>query len=168
MPTGQPSLTGLPTPPLPRLALTILPVVLVAVLGNLATIPNIPTWYAGLAKPSFTPPNWVFGPAWAILYALMAYALWRILSLPREEPGRAGAIAAFFVQLAINALWSWAFFAGHSPLAGLVVILALIVAIVITIYRFKPLDSVAALLLVPYLAWVVFATALNLAVWELN
>ncbi|WP_112661703.1 TspO/MBR family protein [Microvirga flavescens] len=167
MPTGH-SLADTPTPLLQRFILAVLPVVIVAFLGNLATIPNIPTWYASLAKPPFTPPNWVFGPAWTILYALMAFSLWRILSLPRSEPGRAGAIATFFVQLALNALWSWAFFAGHSPLAGLIVIVALIAAIVITIYRFKPLDPLAALFLVPYLAWVIFASALNLAIWELN
>jgi translocator protein len=159
---------GEPTPPLPRLLVAALPVAAVSALGSLATVPNIPTWYAGLEKPGFTPPNWVFGPVWTVLYAMMALALWRILSLPRGLPGRSGAVAVFFAQLALNGLWSWAFFAARSPLAGLIVILALIVAIIATIRAFQPLDRGAAWLLAPYLAWVAYATALNGAIWRLN
>src|SRR5918998_6959037 len=136
--------------PLPRFLVAVLPVVAVAVSASLITQPNIPSWYAGLQKPSFTPPNWAFPVAWTILYAMMAYALWRILSLPENRPGRAAAIVAFFVQLTLNGTWSFAFFGGQSPLAGLLVILALIVAILATIRTFWPLDRVAALLLVPY------------------
>jgi tryptophan-rich sensory protein len=151
-----------------RLALAVVPVLAAGALGSVATTPNIPTWYAGLEKPGFTPPNWVFAPVWTILYLMMAYAAWRILSLPPESPGRSGALAAFFVQLALNAAWSWAFFALHSPLAGLCVIVLLLLTIGITIAWFWPLDRAAALLLVPYLAWVGYATALNVAVWRLN
>ena len=110
-----------PTGPLVRALAAALPVAAAAILGSVATLPNIPTWYASLAKPSFTPPNSVFSPVWTILYALMAYAAWRILSLPWGAPGRAGALMAFFVQLALNAAWSWAFFWMRSPLAGLLV-----------------------------------------------
>ncbi|WP_371682029.1 TspO/MBR family protein [Microvirga sp. 17 mud 1-3] len=165
---GDTALPDRPTPPFRRFLAAVLPVAAAGVLGSIATTPNIPTWYAGLAKPGFTPPNWLFGPVWTLLYAMMAYALWRILSLPKNHPGRPGAVAAFFVQLALNALWSWAFFGAQAPLAGLVVILALIVAIVATIRAFWPLDRAAALLLVPYLAWVTYATALNAAIWRLN
>jgi tryptophan-rich sensory protein len=161
-------MSGSPTPPFRRFLMAVLPVVAASVLGSLATMPNIPTWYAGLVKPGFTPPNWLFGPVWTLLYAMMAYAMWRILSLPDSLPGRSTAIATFFVQLALNALWSWAFFGAHSPAAGLVVILAMIVAIVATIRAFWPLDRAAAYLLVPYLVWVAYATALNAAVWRLN
>jgi len=146
----------------------VLPVVAVGVAGSLATYPNIPGWYAGLEKPSFTPPNWAFPAAWTLLYGLMALSLWRILSLPKDRPGRSGAIMAYFVQLALNCLWSFAFFGARSPAVGLVVILALIVAILATMRAFCPLDRAAALLLAPYLAWVVFATVLNGAVWQLN
>ncbi|SCY26955.1 TspO/MBR family protein [Microvirga guangxiensis] len=156
------------TPPLPRFLIAVLPVVAVAVAGSLVTQPNIPTWYAGLAKPGFSPPNWLFAPVWTMLYAMMAYALWRILSLPRSTPGRTGAIVIFFVQLALNSAWSFAFFGAQSPLLGLVVIAALIVAILSTIAAFWKLDRVAALLFVPYLAWVCFATLLNGAIWQLN
>ncbi len=156
------------TPPFRRFLAAALPVLAVAVVGSLVTEPNIPGWYAGLEKPGFTPPNWAFPAAWTLLYAMMAFALWRILSLPKDRPGRSGAITAFFVQLALNCLWSFAFFGARSPIAGLVVIVALIVAILATIRAFWPLDRPAAFLLVPYLAWVLFATALNGAIWQLN
>ena len=155
-------------PPLPRFLVSVLPVVLVAVSASLVTQPNIPSWYAGLQKPGFTPPNWAFPVAWTLLYALMAYALWRILSLPKDRPGRSAAIVAFFVQLALNGLWSFAFFGARSPLAGLVVIAALIVAIAAAIHAFWRLDRTAALLLVPYLAWVAYAALLNGTIWRMN
>lgn len=165
---GQSTISGAPTPPFRRFLIAVLPVAATSALGSLATLPNIPTWYAGLVKPGFTPPNWVFAPVWTLLYAMMAFALWRVLSRPGTQPGRKAAITTFFVQLALNALWSWAFFGAHSPIAGLVVILALIVAIIATIRAFWALDRVAAYLLVPYLAWVCYATALTAAVWRLN
>ena len=155
-------------PPLLRFLVAVLPVVAVAVSASLVTQPNIPTWYAGLQKPGFTPPNWAFPVAWTILYAMMAYALWRILALPENRPGRRAAIVAFFVQLTLNGMWSFAFFGGKSPLAGLVVIAALIVAILATIRTFCKLDRTAGLLLAPYLAWVAYATLLNGTIWRLN
>jgi tryptophan-rich sensory protein len=155
-------------PPLPRFLVSVLPVVAVAVSASLVTQPNIPTWYASLQKPGFTPPNWAFPVAWTLLYAMMAYALWRILSLPKDRPGRSAAIIAFSLQLGLNGLWSFAFFGGQSPLAGLVVIGALIVAILATIRTFWRLDRIAAWLLVPYLAWVAYATLLNGTIWRMN
>jgi len=155
-------------PRLPRFLVAVLPVVVVAVSASLVTQPNIPSWYANLQKPAFTPPNWAFPVVWTLLYALMAYALWRILSIPENRPGRAAAIVAFFGQLVLNGLWSFAFFGGKSLLAGLVVIAALIVAILATIRSFWRLDRAAAVLLVPYLAWVAYATALNGTIWRLN
>jgi tryptophan-rich sensory protein len=154
--------------PFSRLLAAGLPVLMAAALGSLATLPNIPTWYAGLAKPWFTPPNGVFSPVWTILYALMASSVWRILTLPDRAPGRDGALRAFFVQLALNAAWSWAFFWLHSPLAGLVVIAGLLAMILVTVRRFWSLDRLAAALLVPYAVWVAFATVLNAAIWHLN
>jgi tryptophan-rich sensory protein len=144
------------------------PVFIAAALGSVVTAPAIKTWYATLAKPFFTPPNWLFGPAWTALYVLMAYAFWRILVLPKESAGRPRAILAFIVQIALNALWSFAFFGWKSPAAGLVVVFALWLAIAVTIARFRPLDSVAAWCLAPYLAWVTFASALNFAIWLKN
>jgi len=139
-----------------------------AVPGSLATTPNIPGWYAGLAKPALSPPNWVFGPVWTTLYAMMGYAFYRVLRLPSERDGRRAAIAAFLLQLALNAVWSFAFFAAHSPAAGLAVILPMEAAIIATILLFRRLDGVAAGLLVPYALWVAFATLLNAQIWMLN
>lgn len=163
-----------PTPPARRLALPVaallaaIPVIAAAVIGNLATMPNIAPWYAGLVKPPFNPPNWVFGPVWGVLYALMIVAFTRILRVPAGMPGRGVAIAAFLTQMAFNALWSVAFFGAHSPAAGLVVIAALIVALGATIRAFFRFDRPAAYLLVPYAAWVSFAALLNVSIWWLN
>lgn len=154
--------------PLPRFLVAVVPVVAVAVSASLITQLNIPTWYAGLQKPGFTPPNWAFPIAWTLLYAMMAYAFWRILALSENRPGRSTAIVAFFTQLVLNGLWSFAFFGGQSPIAGLVVIVALIVAIIATIRAFWRLDRTAGLLLVPYIAWVSYATLLNGTIWRLN
>ena len=143
-------------------------VISASALGGLATAPNIPGWYAGLAKPSFNPPNWIFGPVWSLLYAMMGYAVYRVMRLPEATPGRMAALVVFFGQLALNAVWSWAFFAANSTTLGLAVIIPLLALIILTILRFRPLDRTAALLLVPYAAWVGFATVLNAAIWHLN
>jgi tryptophan-rich sensory protein len=137
-------------------------------LGQVATYPNIATWYAGLAKPSFNPPNWVFAPVWTTLYLLMAFALWRVLRLPVGAPGRGRALVLFFVQLALNAAWSWMFFAAHSPLLGLINIVPQLVAILATIGTFWWIDRPAAVSLIPLAAWVSFAAVLNGALWSLN
>jgi benzodiazapine receptor len=155
-----------------RLCLAVLPVVAAGAIGSWATLPNIPTWYAGLAKPPLTPPNAVFGPAWTLLYALMALAFWRVLGRPDAcsgEPRLARApVAVFLGQLALNALWSLVFFGAHSPGAALAVIAALIGAIAATMWLFGRVDRAAAWLLAPYLAWVLFATYLNAGILWLN
>lgn len=161
--------TPAPTLSLPvRIALAVVPVIAASALAQVVTMPSIPTWHAGLIKPSFNPPNWLFGPVWTVLYLMMAYAAFRILSLPRETPGRSAAMTAFYIQIAFNAGWSCAFFGLQSTLAGLIVIVPLWLAIAETMRRFLPLDRIAGLLFVPYLAWVSFAAALNLEFWRLN
>jgi len=144
------------------------PVLLAAVLGGMATRPSIPGWYAQLDKPWFNPPNWIFGPVWTALYVAMAYAFWRILRIPSSAADRSRAIAIFLVQMTLNAAWSWVFFAMHSPPAAFLVIVLLWVCILATTVAFWRLDKVAGWLLVPYLAWVAFATALNAALAALN
>lgn len=146
----------------------ILPVVAASLAGQYVTFPNLTPWYANLVKPSFNPPNAVFGPVWTALYILMAFAAWRILRLPSFMRRRRTALALFYVQLGLNAFWSFAFFGAHSPLLGLVVIIPLLAMIVATIAAFRRLDAVAAWCLVPYLVWVSFATILNASVWWLN
>jgi benzodiazapine receptor len=139
-----------------------------ALLGRLATVPNLAPWYAGLAKPPFNPPNAVFGPAWTALYLLMAFALWRILRLPGNAPGRGAAIGVFLAQLALNVLWPFLFFAARDPLMGLVDIVPQWLMIVAAIALFRPLDRIAALALVPLALWVGFAGVLNFEIWRLN
>jgi translocator protein len=156
-------------PPLwAALALAIIPVVATSVAGGAVTVPQIGGWYAGLIKPPFNPPNWIFGPMWTALYALMAFAVFRILRLPIGTPGRRRALVVYHVQLLLNFAWSFAFFGANSPVAGLVVIIPLLIAIVATIAAFRPLDRIASLVLWPYLAWVGFATLLNASIWWLN
>lgn len=136
-------------------------------LGSAFTRPNL-DWYATLAKPSFTPPNGVFPVVWTILFVMMAIAAWLVWRTPGDEGERKTALVWFAIQLAVNVLWSFAFFGMHSPLFGLGVILGLIVAIVITIVYFDRLSRVAALMLVPYVLWVGFAAGLNFTIWLLN
>ena len=136
----------MPMPPLRRFLLAVLPVVGRGVLGSLATHAEHPDLVCGPRRsPASRRRTGLSRRVWTILYAMMAYALWRISRCPRAGPAARRAVAAFFVQLALNALWSWAFFGAHSPLAGLVVILALIVAILATIRAFWPLDRMAGL-----------------------
>jgi len=149
--------------------IAILPVVAASLIGSAVTVPQIPAWYAGLAKPVFNPPNWLFAPVWTFLFALMALAAFRVLRLPNGTPGRAQALLAYHVQLVLNVLWSCAFFGLNSPAAGLVAIALLLAAIVWTMRCFAALgDRLSAKLFLPYLAWVSFASLLNASIWWLN
>ncbi len=143
-------------------------VVTASFIGTRATIPNIPIWYAGLQKPPFTPPNWLFGPVWTLIYAALALSFYRILRKDPGAPGRSRAIIAFMVQITLNALWSVSFFGLHSPALGLVVIALLWLSIVANMIAFWTLDHIAAWPFAPYLAWVTFAGALNVAIVMLN
>jgi benzodiazapine receptor len=136
-------------------------------LGQIATFPNLAPWYAGLEKPSFNPPNWVFGPVWTTLYVLMAFALWRVLRTD-ATPGRRRAVALFYLQLLLNAAWPWMFFAAQSPGLGMINIAPQLIAILATIVAFSRIDRVAGACLVPLAAWVGYATALNFELWRLN
>jgi translocator protein len=148
-------------------ALAMIVVAAASVAGQLATYPNLAPWYAGLAKPSFNPPNWIFAPVWTTLFVLMAFSVWRILRLPRTST-RGTALALFFIQLALNAAWSWMFFGAHSPALGMVNIVPQWLIIIATIVAFYRLDKIAAWCLFPLAARVAFAGVLNLAIWRLN
>ncbi len=154
--------------PLALAAGALLPVVAAALLGQRATLPNLAPWYAGLAKPAFNPPNAIFGPVWGALYATMAYAAWRLLRHVPAGPERRVALALFFLQLALNAAWSWCFFGLHRPLLGLVDILPQWLVILATIKWSWRLDRRAGASLVPLALWVGFAAVLNFAIWRLN
>lgn len=129
------------------------------------TAPNIPTWYAHLAKPTFNPPNWVFAPVWTTLYVLIAVAAWRVW---RKAGWRARGLALWLIQLALNFAWSFLFFGAHAPGAALADLAVLWLAIISTIVVFWRTNRAAGLLLVPYLLWVSFAGVLNYWVWQLN
>jgi tryptophan-rich sensory protein len=132
------------------------------------TAESVSTWYPTLRKPSYTPPGWVFGPVWTLLYLLMGVALFLVWR-GRATDGRVrGALGVFALQLALNVIWSLLFFRLRSPGSALVEILALWAAILLTVLAFGRVSRTAALLLVPYLLWVSFAAVLNLSIWRLN
>jgi len=139
----------------------------VGALGSVPTARAIPTWYRGLDKPDWNPPDRVFGPVWTMLYGLMGVALVLIRRQPRDSTTDR-AQAAFGLQLAFNLAWSFVFFGGRSLRAGLAVIAMLWVAILVTIGTFWRVKPAAALLLVPYLGWVSFASILNAAIVRRN
>jgi translocator protein len=149
-------------------ALALSLVIAASVTGPLATYPNLVPWYASLAKPWFSPPNWVFAPVWTCLYVLMAFAFWRIMRTPRETKGRRIAIALFLLQLALNAAWSWMFFGVNSTLLGVLNIIPQLLVIMAAVGAFARIDRTAAWCLVPLVLWVTYAAVLNIAVWSLN
>ncbi|EKD63772.1 MAG: hypothetical protein ACD_51C00203G0005 [uncultured bacterium] len=137
--------------------------------GNIPTIVTvgaITDWYVVLNKPSFNPPNWIFGPVWTLLFALMGIAFYFVL----ESKGRMRkiAITMFVVQFLLNIAWSFLFFGMQSPLYALIDIGLLLIAIIGTIWAFYKVDKKAGYLLIPYLLWVSFASVLNYAIWTLN
>ncbi len=152
---------------LPRLLGALLPPLVAGGVGGLATARSVATWYPTLRKPWFNPPDWVFGPVWSLLYLLMGIADYLVSRRP-DERGVAGARRLYRLQLALNVLWSVLFFGRRAPLAALVEIVFLWVAIALTLRAFSRLSRVAALLLVPYLLWVSFAAVLTGAIWRLN
>lgn len=136
-------------------------------IGGAVTTPKIATWYATLAKPSWNPPNWVFGPVWSALYLGMAVAAWLVW----RQGGFAAArvpLILFGVQLALNVLWSCIFFGLEMPGRAFAEVLVLWAAIAATMVMFWRRSTVAGILFVPYLAWVSFASVLNFVIWRLN
>lgn len=137
----------------------------VSLLGGRATLPGLAHWYPELAKPAWTPPGWLFGPVWTLLYPMVAVAGWLAW---REGRSRKGTLL-YLLQLALNAAWPWVFFGERRIGAALLVSASLSLAILGTVVAFwRTTSRGAAVLLVPYLGWVVFATALNAAIWWMN
>lgn len=151
-----------------RLGLSLLLCLAVGTLQGLVTRPEIPAWYAGLAKPSWTPPPLAFPIAWTVLYVLVAFSLWRLWDLQTRSAARTKAMTWFLVQLALNAIWSPVFFGWHATKTALAIIVALLIAIAATIAAASRVDRLAAWLLAPYLLWVAYATTLNLGVVAMN
>lgn len=152
----------------PLLILMVIIVLAIGSSGSVFTSPSIPTWYASLEKPFFTPPNWLFAPAWTTLFILMGIALYLVWQEGIDKKPVRQAVYVFGFQLALNVLWSLLFFGLQSPLLGFIEIVVLWIAILWTIIRFHGVSKPAAYLLIPYIAWVTFASALNLSVLLLN
>ncbi len=150
-----------------KLILSIIATVGLGSLGGIFTIAEIPTWYAGLNKPSFNPPNWIFGPMWTTLYVLMGISFYLIWKLPISA-SRTQAIRIFIFQFILNFCWSIIFFSMHQIGWAFVEIIAMWVFILLTIIQFRKLSTLAAALLIPYLLWVSFASILNGSIWQLN
>ncbi len=139
-----------------------------AAVGSYFTMSEILGWYSTLAKSPLNPPNWVFGPVWTILYALMAVAAWRVYTKGRRTKKIRDALALYALQLLVNTLWSLIFFGLHAPAAAFACLVVLWVLLVLTTVRFYNIDPVSSWLLAPYIAWVSFAGYLNLMVALLN
>jgi translocator protein len=137
-------------------------------LGALATTPAIPGWYANLNKPFFTPPNWLFGPVWILLYLLMGISAYLIYEKGFKSENVKKAMYLFAAQLGLNTLWSFIFFGFKLPLLAFIEIIILWVVILLTINSFLKLNKVAGYLMIPYLIWVSYASFLNLAIILLN
>jgi len=135
--------------------------------GAVVTTPNVTTWYKELAQPPWTPPPWLFGPVWTVLYVMMAVSAWLVWKCGDASTSRRP-LVLFGIQLVLNVAWSWLFFGMKSPGIALIEILVLLGAIALTMISFGKISRLAGLLLMPYIMWVMFATSLNAGFWWLN
>ncbi len=138
------------------------------VVGGLATASSVKTWYTGLHKPAFNPPNGVFAPVWTTLYIVMGLAAWRVWRTGAGAKDRRPALGVYAVQLALNLAWSILFFGLRQPATALAEVLALDLAVLATMALFWRVDRLAGLMLIPYVAWTCFASLLNYEIWRLN
>ena len=151
-----------------KLVASIILCQIAGLIGSFFTTPAIPTWYASLEKPFFSPPNWIFGPVWVTLYLLMGISLFVVWRRRENNLQKKKGFILFFIQLILNAFWSVAFFGLKSPFLGLINILLLWASILFTIQHFLKISRTAAVLLLPYVLWVSFAAVLNFSFWILN
>lgn len=151
-----------------RLIVAIFVCQLAGIVGSVFTRPSIPTWYATLQKPVFTPPSWLFAPVWFCLYLLMGIAAYLIWNKGIQIREVRIALFIFGIQLVLNMFWSFFFFKLQSPLYGFVEIVILWIAILLTVIYFLRISRTASLLLLPYLFWVSFAAVLNFYIMKLN
>ncbi|AWG25085.1 TspO/MBR family protein [Flavobacterium kingsejongi] len=152
-----------------KICITVVICVAIGLLSSIATQSSISTWYPTLNKPSFNPPNWIFAPVWTVLYIMMGIAAGLVWHQKYLYPSAVKkALWVFGIQLFLNALWSILFFGKNDPLLALVDIIFLLLFILLTISYFYKIRPIAGYLLIPYLLWVSFATALNASIWWLN
>ena len=147
-----------------RLSISLILPQLTGIIGSFFTVSAIPTWYTTLVKPSFSPPNWLFGPVWVTLYFLMGISIYLIW----QKVGKTKDFWLFWTHLFFNAIWTMVFFGLRNPGLALINIVILLCLIVVLIIRFWKIKKTSAYLLMPYLLWVSFATYLNWAIWRLN
>jgi len=151
-----------------KFIVSILVCQMAGVVGSFFTYPSIPTWYATLQKPSFSPPNWLFAPVWITLFTLMGVSAYLVWNKGLKNKQVKESLSIFGIQLILNAFWSFLFFGLKSPLYAFIEIIILWGAIVLTILKFYKISKKAGLLLFPYIVWVSFAMTLNFYVWRLN
>jgi len=151
-----------------KIVIAVIVCLLIGFLSSFATQSSVNDWYLTLNKPSFNPPNWLFAPVWTVLYVMMGVAAGIVWGKGFHHVWVKTALYHFGFQLLLNASWSIIFFGLKNPLAALFVILILLVLIVLTIRWFNVVSKKAAILMFPYLFWVLFATVLNFKIWELN
>ena len=151
-----------------KLIVAIIVSELAGVVGAFFTTPSITSWYATLTKPTLAPPNWVFGPVWTTLFALMGIAAFLVWKQGLSSTRARAALSFFIGQLVLNVLWSIIFFGFHAPGAAFAEIILLWLAILATIIAFSKISTTAAWLLIPYILWVSFAGYLNMMIWMLN
>lgn len=153
---------------LPKIIIAVAVCLCIGFFSGFATQSSIDSWYTTLNKPFFNPPNWIFAPVWTILYIIMGIAAGMVWSKGFYHKWVQTALYHFIFQLLLNGLWSIVFFGFKSPGLALLVIIALLILILLTIKWFKVVSKTAAYLLIPYLAWVIFASILNFSIWQLN
>ena len=151
-----------------KLLISIALPLLVGFSSSYFTITGVGSWYTTIQKPSWNPPNWVFGPVWTALYVLMGIALYQVWRSETAAPVKNLALVLFVAQLVLNFFWSFIFFNLHQPGWAFAEIVALWLLIIATIFAFARVNNTAAWLLVPYVSWVSFAGVLNYAIWSLN
>jgi len=151
-----------------KIIITVFICLLIGFLSSFATQSSVNDWYLTLNKPIFNPPNWIFAPVWTVLYVMMGVAAGIVWGKGFHHTWVKTSLYHFGFQLLLNALWSIVFFGLKNVFAALLIIIALILFIVLTIKWFKLVSKKAAILLIPYLLWVCFATLLNYKIWMLN
>lgn len=151
-----------------KLSISLLVPFAAGAIGSIATASSIPTWYAGLEKPFFNPPNWIFGPVWTLLYLLMGIAFYLIWVSKKRTIHKRKAVLYYWIQIVLNTVWSLVFFGMKTTLGGILIIIPLLIYIILTIRNAKSISYTSFLLLLPYVLWVSFATLLNISLFLLN
>jgi tryptophan-rich sensory protein len=151
-----------------KLIISIAIPVAIGATSGFFTVTGVESWYQTINKPSWNPPNWIFGPVWTTLYILMGIALFLVWKSDANPQIKKTAIILFAAQLTLNFFWSFIFFNQHQAGWALAEIIVMWVFILLTIFAFAPISKIAAWLLVPYISWVSFATILNYTIWKLN